>query len=140
MDSEESVLEKMGLDFEMPDFGCCGMGGSFGYEKGERYDVSTKIGERMLLPAVRKASPETLMIADGFICREQIAQGTDRHALHLAQVIQMGLHAESDQSPQAYPERSYLTRAADYRLSAAILLGAGMLLAGSLIRKIKRKR
>ncbi|HEY3476496.1 MAG TPA: FAD-binding and (Fe-S)-binding domain-containing protein [Anaerolineales bacterium] len=138
MDPEAALLDKMGLDYEIPDFGCCGMGGSFGFERGERYETSVKIGEQSLLPAVRNASPETLLVADGFICREQISQRTDRYALHLAQVIQMALHAESAQIPKAYPELGYLTRPADYKLSAAILLGSGLFLAGSLLRKIKK--
>jgi Fe-S oxidoreductase len=140
MDSEEAILEKMGLDYEMPDFGCCGMGGSFGFEKGERYDASVKIGERMLLPAVRNASPEVLLVADGFICREQISQRTDRHALHLAQVIQMALHAKPGQPPRPYPERGYLTRPADHKVPAALLLSSGLLLAGWLLRKSRNKR
>ncbi len=67
------------------------MAGSFGFEK-DHYDVSMQVGERVLLPAVRNASKDTLIIADGFSCREQIAQATGRRALHLAQVIQMAMH------------------------------------------------
>jgi FAD/FMN-containing dehydrogenase/Fe-S oxidoreductase len=90
MDAEERCLEKLGLDFETLDSGCCGMAGSFGFEK-DKYEVSIQCGERVLLPAVRRASPETLIIADGFSCREQIAQTTNRRALHLAQAIQMAI-------------------------------------------------
>jgi Fe-S oxidoreductase len=90
MDAEEKCLEKLGLDFEVLDSGCCGMAGSFGFEK-DKYEVSIQCGERVLLPAVRHASPETLIIADGFSCREQIAQTTNRRALHLAQLIQMAI-------------------------------------------------
>ena len=90
MESEENLLKKMGLDFEILDSGCCGMAGSFGFEA-EKYDVSVKVGELMLLPAVRKATPETLIIADGFSCREQIEQLTPRHALHLAEVMKIAL-------------------------------------------------
>ena len=67
------------------------MAGYFGYEKGDHYDVSIKAGERVLLPAVRKAARKTIIIADGFSCREQIEQETDRKGLHLAQVLQMAL-------------------------------------------------
>ena len=91
MDAEESVLRKLRLDFEVLDSGCCGMAGSFGFEK-EKYDVSIACGERVLLPAVRNAAQDTLIVADGFSCREQIAQTTGREALHLAQVLQMALH------------------------------------------------
>jgi FAD/FMN-containing dehydrogenase/Fe-S oxidoreductase len=90
MNSEKNVLEKLGLDFEILNAGCCGMAGGFGYEKGEHYEVSMKIAENALLPAVRSADEDTLIIADGFSCRSQINQCTSRKALHLAEVIQMG--------------------------------------------------
>ena len=99
---EESILHKMGLDFHASAPGCCGMAGAFGFER-EKYDVSLAIGELELLPAIRQASPDTLIIADGFSCREQIAQCTDRHAFHLAEVIQMAL-TDSLPHPGAYPE------------------------------------
>jgi hypothetical protein len=67
------------------------MAGAFGFEKGDHYDVSMGAGERVLLPAVRQAPKDALIITDGFSCREQIAQTTDREALHLAQVLQMAL-------------------------------------------------
>jgi len=91
MTDEEAVLAKLGLDFKALDSGCCGMAGAFGFEK-DHYDVSIKVGERVLLPAVRSASQDTLIIADGFSCREQIAHCTNRRALHLAEVIQMAMH------------------------------------------------
>jgi Fe-S oxidoreductase len=88
----------MAIDYEMPAPGCCGMAGSFGFEK-EKYETSIAIGELELLPAVREAPADYLIIANGFSCREQISQCTGRHALHLAEVIQMGLqpsHAVSE--------------------------------------------
>ncbi len=88
MDSEEELLKTLGLDFEILDSGCCGMAGSFGFEK-DHYDISMQIGELVLLPAIRRATSDTLIIADGFSCREQIAQSTNRNALHLAEVMQM---------------------------------------------------
>jgi FAD/FMN-containing dehydrogenase/Fe-S oxidoreductase len=87
MDGELAVLEAMGVEVESPDAGCCGMAGAFGFEKG-KYEVSMAVGERVLLPAVRSASENTLILADGFSCREQIAQGTSRRAVHLAEVVQ----------------------------------------------------
>jgi len=87
---EETLLRKMGADLKSVDSGCCGMAGPFGFEKG-KYAVSQAIGERVLLPAVRKAEPDTLIISDGFSCREQIVQGTGREALHLAEVLQRAL-------------------------------------------------
>ena len=92
MTAEESLLTRIGIDFQSPAPGCCGMAGSFGFERdNDKYDISQAIGELELLPAVRRAPPDWLIIADGFSCREQIAQGTDRHALHLAEVLQMAL-------------------------------------------------
>jgi FAD/FMN-containing dehydrogenase/Fe-S oxidoreductase len=86
-DSENAVLAKLGLDAEVLASGCCGMAGSFGFEK-EKYPVSVAIGERAILPRVRGAGLADVIIADGFSCREQIAQQTQRQALHLAEVIQ----------------------------------------------------
>jgi FAD/FMN-containing dehydrogenase/Fe-S oxidoreductase len=91
MTDEEAVLRRMGIDFQAPAPGCCGMAGSFGFER-DKYETSVAIGELELLPAVRKAAPDCLIVADGFSCREQIAQCTDRHALHLAEVIHMASH------------------------------------------------
>jgi FAD/FMN-containing dehydrogenase/Fe-S oxidoreductase len=68
------------------DSGCCGMAGSFGYEK-EHYDVSIAIGEQRLFPAVRKAAPGVTVVADGMSCRQQIAHGTGREAQHLVEVV-----------------------------------------------------
>ena len=90
MTDEESLLRKMGADVQSLDAGCCGMAGSFGFDAG-KYDVSIAAGERVLLPAVRKAEAETLIVSDGFSCREQIAQTTNRRALHLADVLKLGL-------------------------------------------------
>ena len=88
MTDEESVLRKMGIDFQTPAPGCCGMAGSFGFEP-DKYKISVAIGELELLPAVRKAAPDCLIIANGFSCREQIRQSTNRQTLHLAEVIRM---------------------------------------------------
>jgi FAD/FMN-containing dehydrogenase/Fe-S oxidoreductase len=93
MHAEEAVLKDAGLEVEMLDSGCCGMAGSFGFDK-RKYDVSMRIGEQVLLPAVRAAPKETLIVADGYSCREQIAQATGRHALHIAEVLAMGLQQE----------------------------------------------
>ncbi|MFI5272356.1 MAG: FAD-binding and (Fe-S)-binding domain-containing protein [Ktedonobacterales bacterium] len=88
MGAEERLLARMGVRATALDAGCCGMAGAFGFER-QHYDVSMACGERVLLPAVRAASAETLIIADGFSCSEQIAQTTDRRALHLAQVLRL---------------------------------------------------
>jgi Fe-S oxidoreductase len=66
--------------------GCCGMAGSFGYEK-EHYDVSMNVGELVLFPAVRKASADTIIAAPGTSCRHQIHDGTQRDAKHTLEVL-----------------------------------------------------
>jgi Fe-S oxidoreductase len=76
-----------GLDAELPDAGCCGMAGSFGFDK-RHYAVSMQVGERVLLPAVRQADPNTLIVADGFSCREQIRHATGQRAYHFAEVLE----------------------------------------------------
>jgi Fe-S oxidoreductase len=73
------------------DSGCCGMAGSFGYEA-EHYDISIKMAERRLLPAVRDAAEETLIVASGVSCRQQIKHGTGRQALHPAEVLRDAMH------------------------------------------------
>jgi Fe-S oxidoreductase/FAD/FMN-containing dehydrogenase len=116
MTAEESVLRRMGIDFTAPAAGCCGMAGAFGFEK-EKYEISRAIGELELLPAVRQTPTDWLIVADGFSCREQIAQETDRHALHLAEVVQMALRESTetpdglplfDAAPRHYPEDAWV--------------------------------
>ncbi len=123
MGTEEAVLKKLGLDYQLLDSGCCGMAGSFGFEK-EHYDLSIKCGERVLLPAVRSADKDTLIITDGFSCREQVAQTTGREALHLAQVIQLALH--EDQGKLTGAESGDLEPVKDHAPS-----GLGMVLSAS---------
>jgi hypothetical protein len=100
---EKSLMEKMQLDYRVLESGCCGMAGAFGYEK-DKYEVSLACGERSLLPEVRKASVSTIIVADGFSCKEQIAQETNRHALHLAEVLKLGLDDSKGRVPATYPE------------------------------------
>ncbi len=89
-----AVEQVLGLVPEMKvrtvESSCCGMAGSFGYEA-EHYDISMKMGEASLLPAVRKASADTLVIADGTSCRHQIEHGAQREALHVARVLEWAL-------------------------------------------------
>jgi Fe-S oxidoreductase len=142
MTDEEAVLRAMGVDFQSPAPGCCGMAGPFGFEK-DKYEVSLAVGELELLPAVRKASPETLIIADGFSCREQISQCTDRHALHLAEVIQMALKNGPSKVPAAYPEREQAQQREAALRSSMLRAGtgvAGIALAGGLLWALTRRR
>ncbi len=79
-----------GLDVQTIESTCCGMAGSFGYEE-EHYDLSLKMAELNLLPAVREADRDTLIVADGTSCRHQIRDGTGREAVHAARVLQWAL-------------------------------------------------
>lgn len=85
-DHDRELLKRTGLDFQVLQSGCCGMAGAFGFEH-SHYDISTKIGERVLLPAVRGADNPTLIMADGFSCATQIEQGAHRRPLHMAQIL-----------------------------------------------------
>jgi Fe-S oxidoreductase len=97
MRADTALFDALGLDWALLDDGCCGLAGSFGFERG-KYEVSMAIGELVLLPAAREAGEETLILADGFSCREQIAHGTGRTALHLAEAIALALE-EGDTPP-----------------------------------------
>jgi FAD/FMN-containing dehydrogenase/Fe-S oxidoreductase len=88
-DSEAEVMRRMGVDFQVPEPGCCGMAGAFGFEE-DKYEISRAIGERNLLPAVRAADLDTWIVADGFSCREQIEHFGNRKASHLAELIHRG--------------------------------------------------
>jgi Fe-S oxidoreductase len=106
LEPDQRLLEAMGLDVEALDAGCCGLAGSFGFEAAH-HELSLAIGERRLLPAVRAAGDDTLIVNDGFSCKTQIAHGTDRRALHLAQVIELALDRGSAGVPGGRPERAY---------------------------------
>jgi FAD/FMN-containing dehydrogenase/Fe-S oxidoreductase len=88
--SARSLLGQVeGLELRELDAGCCGMAGAFGYHR-DRFEISRMLGERILAPAIRKSSPDTLVLADGFSCRTQIASLCHgRRPLHLAQVLNM---------------------------------------------------
>jgi Fe-S oxidoreductase len=103
MKDEKSVLDKLKLDYQLLDSGCCGMAGAFGFEE-EHYEISMQVGERVLLPAVRKTEKDTIIMTNGFSCREQIRQATGREALHLSQVLRMGI--KSKQEKKSVDKRS----------------------------------
>lgn len=90
MKGETALLDKLGVRWSLLDTGCCGMAGSFGFNA-QHYDLSLKIGEDKLLPLVRDAAPETIVVTNGFSCREQIQQGAGRHTLHIAQLAQRAI-------------------------------------------------
>jgi Fe-S oxidoreductase len=109
-DAERALLERAGVRLTVPDSGCCGMAGSFGYEAGEKYDVSVACGERVILPQVRGARPDTVVVADGFSCREQIGQLTDRTAVHSVELLAAALDPPDPRQPTAHPERRIRAR------------------------------
>jgi len=86
MKDEVAVLTRTGADVTVLDSGCCGMAGPFGFEE-QGYGVSQTLAERVLLPAIRGADAGTVIVADGFSCREQVAQNSDRRAVHVAEVL-----------------------------------------------------
>ena len=91
MGAVEAVLRLVpDLAVETVDSSCCGMAGAFGYGA-DTFDVSLKMAELSLLPAVRKAEADTLILADGISCRHQIKDGTGREALHVARVLAMSV-------------------------------------------------
>jgi Fe-S oxidoreductase len=123
-DDEKKVLTKMGVELEAPDTGCCGMAGSFGFEK-SHYDVSQKVGELVLLPKVRALPAETVVLADGFSCQEQVLQGTQRRPLHRAQLIEMGLENRAPEGPLPERDHPYAERPSLKRVKLA-LAGVGL--------------
>jgi FAD/FMN-containing dehydrogenase/Fe-S oxidoreductase len=86
MKDEVAMLTATGGEVKVLDSGCCGMAGPFGFEQ-KSYGVAQTLGERVLLPAVRAAEPDTVIVTDGFSCREQIAQNTSKRAVHVAEVL-----------------------------------------------------
>jgi Fe-S oxidoreductase len=144
-DDEKKVLGKIGLDYQDLSSGCCGMAGSFGFEA-DKYDISVKVGEHALLPAVREAADSTLIVADGFSCREQIAQQSDRQGLHLAEVIRMAQRRNGEnlagRLDGARPEAALAAKRKQTRRRArigALLTLVGVAAAGvAIVRGVKK--
>jgi Fe-S oxidoreductase len=148
MDDERAMLDKVGLEARLLDSGCCGMAGSFGFERGH-YDVSVAVGELVLLPEVRNAADDELIVANGFSCREQIAQLTSRRAMHLAEVIQMAYRQQPDGAPPDYStngggNESKHQRKLSGRLTATMVaaglggLAAGVFLSRTFLNRSRR--
>ncbi|MFF3698964.1 FAD-binding and (Fe-S)-binding domain-containing protein [Streptomyces sp. NPDC002221] len=90
-DADRELMRRAHLNADVLDEGCCGLAGNFGFERGH-HEFSMAVGQQGVLPAVQDAAPDALVIADGFSCRTQIEQGgTGRRALHLAEVLALGL-------------------------------------------------
>ncbi|HEY1974968.1 MAG TPA: FAD-linked oxidase C-terminal domain-containing protein [Candidatus Baltobacteraceae bacterium] len=142
--AEEHVFEKMHLPHEKLNSGCCGMAGAFGFEA-HHYEMSVACGERVLLPKVREAAPQTIVVADGFSCREQIAQTTGRQALHPAEVLRMGLADRGATRNDPKPERRFhedphVRRRRIVRRGYAVLLAIGALGVGAAAAIVLRQR
>jgi Fe-S oxidoreductase len=127
-EAERRMLGRLGLELEQPPVGCCGQAGSFGYES-NHYAVSMRIAEDVLLPAVRKADAETLVIADGFSCRDQIRHGSRRWAMHPAEVLALALEMRGSVPPDV-PERRYLDPPARPEAKQAALATAALAAVG----------
>jgi Fe-S oxidoreductase len=130
--AQKQMFEAMGLDLQPNPTGCCGHAGSFGYEA-EHYPVSMTIAEQALLPAVRSAAADTLIIADGFSCREQIRHGARRNALHPVEVLELALCNERITSAREIEQRlqqqpATVQPAASIPALAAITLAGGLAL------------
>jgi Fe-S oxidoreductase len=99
-DRDRELLRRAGVDVDVLESGCCGLAGNFGFERGH-YDVSMACAERALLPAVRDAAPDDVILADGFSCRTQIEQGDSggRGAVHLAELLAGALGSPRRERP-----------------------------------------
>jgi FAD/FMN-containing dehydrogenase/Fe-S oxidoreductase len=128
-DPDKQLLEAMGVVVEQPDSGCCGMAGAWGYEK-SHYDVSIACGERVLLPKVREAPADTLVVTAGFSCRSQIEQTTERRALHVAQVIQLARDHGASGPHGAYPERAAAPKPRSGRSKRGLAIAAAVVAVG----------
>ncbi|MFD4631170.1 FAD-binding and (Fe-S)-binding domain-containing protein [Streptomyces sp. NPDC058284] len=101
-DADRELLRRAGIEADVLDAGCCGLAGNFGFER-DHYGVSMAVGELGVLPAVREAAPDALVLADGFSCRTQIEQGgTGRRAMHLAEALALALDGPL---PSDHPEK-----------------------------------
>jgi len=92
MQGDKKLLDLLGVRWTLIDAGCCGMAGSFGFNS-DHYSLSMQIGEDRLLPAVRQAAADTIILTNGFSCREQIEQGAGRRSMHIAELALQALRA-----------------------------------------------
>jgi len=108
MKAERELYKRIGLEFEILDSGCCGMAGSFGFESGH-YEVSVRCGERVLLPSVREANNDILIVMDGFSCHEQVEQLAGRRPMHTAELLLKALREGSHANPVGREARVKMT-------------------------------
>jgi Fe-S oxidoreductase len=129
MKHDRELLDRLGVDYEILDTGCCGMAGSFGYHAGDHYDVSVAVAEHSLLPKLAEVDEKTVVVADGFSCRGQIDQLAGRPAQHVAQVVQRALRESGRTSPEALHAPARKRNRAGLALAgAAVAVTAGALL------------
>jgi Fe-S oxidoreductase len=136
-ETEVDLLHKAGLVCSIPNSGCCGMAGSFGYEA-DHYEVGKACGERVLLPEVRRLPEDELVVADGFSCREMIRQETDRRALHFSQVLQMAIREGPSGPSGPLPERQYAALESTPAVPAG-LIAAGLVAGAGLLWAVGRR-
>ncbi len=136
---EQRLLEATGLCAEVLDSGCCGLAGSFGYEAGH-HELSVQIGERVLFPKVRAAAEDTIIVSDGFSCRQQIAFGTPRRAMHTAEVLAMALQPQVPGASGRSVESGQIQPAPGYPWITALAVGVGLVAAGLFAAKRARAR
>ncbi|HEU4974851.1 MAG TPA: FAD-binding and (Fe-S)-binding domain-containing protein [Baekduia sp.] len=137
MDPEQQLLEQMGLDVDQAQGGCCGLAGSWGFETG-KHDISMACGEQGFLPAVRDASDETVVVANGFSCKTQLQQsGLGRRALHAAQVMKLAREHGPDGWTPGKPEEPYYEvrppAPADLKRTRALAAGGAVALAAGAV-------
>jgi len=138
---DTDLLKKMGVDVQEVQATCCGLAGSFGFEAGERYEVSVNAGESEhgIAPRVREADLDTIVVADGFSCQTQIEQLTDRRGVHLAQVLAMASHG----GPAKVPPENDVQRDGGTRDRTRARIAIGAALAGAAVaagRAARKKR
>jgi len=139
--ADAAVMDRAGLDAEVLDSGCCGLAGNFGFEDGH-YDISMACAERVLLPRLREAPEDAVVLADGFSCRTQIQHGgVPRVGLHLAEVLAGALR--EGEGPAVRPEQSWADRPAGpsrpTRTAVTASVGvAGLGAIAALVERIRR--
>jgi Fe-S oxidoreductase len=145
-DAERDLLQRMGLEVSEVKGGCCGLAGSWGFEDG-KYEISMRCGEQALLPAIREAPEETIVVANGFSCKTQIEQaGTGRRALHVAQVMKLAReHGDSGYTSGAPEDPYYEVRppapaSLKRKRAAAAGVAAAMAIAGAYLGRLARSR
>lgn len=140
-DADRQLMRRAGLDPRVLDDGCCGLAGNFGFERGH-YEVSMTVGEQGVLPAVRRAPAEDLVLADGFSCRTQIEQGgTGRRAVHLAEALAFALDGTvPGNRPEQLAERPAASPRDGQLLAAVCAVASAAALAAGAAAAVRRHR